>query len=246
MLLPPPPLAPVLALLDDVAPPALLELLPGPLVVALVFPVPVELESSVPQATVTLQAKKPIAVHCQFMHPRILHVARRPNAVYILGMIRRAAWMGAVLLFMARSAAANGAFPTAGQIAVDPVDPNHIVARATFGIVRTVDAGRTWDWICESGAGYVDEHPPLAIAADGSIFGGMSVGVTVSHDGGCNWQFATGLIVTTPDVSTRRGDPTFGLAVSADVATSTSRYWESTDGAASFAAVGAPMPAGFL
>ena len=38
-------------------------------------------------------------------------------------------------------ALANGRFPLANQLVVDPTNPDHMVARATFGILDTHDNG---------------------------------------------------------------------------------------------------------
>src|SRR5262245_66324806 len=39
-------------------------------------------------------------------------------------------------------ARANGRFPAAGQVVVDPGDKQHIVLRTTYGILQTTDGGK--------------------------------------------------------------------------------------------------------
>ena len=51
-------------------------------------------------------------------------------------------------------ALANGRFPAAGQIAVDPSDPSHLVVRTTYGLTVTNDHGAHWSWVCEAAVGY--------------------------------------------------------------------------------------------
>jgi hypothetical protein len=58
-------------------------------------------------------------------------------------------WTAAVsaagVLAFSLSAQANGRFPSAGHVEVDPADPAHIVLRATYGLVVTRDGGSRWD-----------------------------------------------------------------------------------------------------
>ncbi|HVY39141.1 MAG TPA: hypothetical protein VHM31_14445, partial [Polyangia bacterium] len=94
----------------------------------------------------------------------------------------------------APSAWANGRYPAAGQIAVDPGDPRHIVARTTFGLLQTFDGGARWTWICEqavSPAGFQD--PELAVRADGRLLLGLPDGVAVGDARGCGWTRAATL-----------------------------------------------------
>jgi photosystem II stability/assembly factor-like uncharacterized protein len=64
-----------------------------------------------------------------------------------------------------------------------------MVARATFGILDSDDAGATWTWICEDAVGYFGvEDPAIAVTADGSTLVASSKGLSVSRDGGCSWS----------------------------------------------------------
>ena len=110
---------------------------------------------------------------------------------------------------LASSASANGKFPAAGQLVVDPSDPAHIVVRTTFGVVTTRDAGTAWDWICEEAAGYSNYEPPIAVTGNGSVLAGLSTGVSVAAGGTCAWSASLGIgPLFVPDgrwrVSTRR------------------------------------------
>src|SRR3954463_14461670 len=90
-------------------------------------------------------------------------------------------------------AAANGKFPSAGQIVVDPGDPGHILVRTTFGILVSRDAGQRFDWICEDGAGYGGgDDPGIAVTGAGSILAGVFQGLDVAHGAACPWQLAGG------------------------------------------------------
>jgi hypothetical protein len=109
------------------------------------------------------------------------------------------AWLiaggAAALLGLAAPAAANGRFPAAGQLVVDPADPSHLVLRATYGILQSEDAGATWRWVCEQGVGYYgEEDPAMGITEDGTILAGIMAGLAVSHDRACTWGFVGGVL----------------------------------------------------
>src|SRR5262249_10170662 len=68
------------------------------------------------------------------------------------------------IVALPEEAHANGRFPSAEQLVVDPGDPNHIAVQVTYGFIHTVDAGRTWTWTCEDAAQYGGElDPPIAL-----------------------------------------------------------------------------------
>ncbi len=101
---------------------------------------------------------------------------------------------------------ANGRFPSAGQLVVDPSDGGHIVARTTFGLLQTFDAGATWSWICEravSPDGFLD--PEVMITTGGRIAVGLADGLAVGDRSGCEWTRAAALA----------GDDVIDLVVSA-------------------------------
>jgi len=86
------------------------------------------------------------------------------------------------------AALANGRYPLAQQLLVDPSDPAHLFLRSTYGVLSTTDTGATWSWLCESGIGYdPGEDPMMAILGDGSVLAGASTGLFVTRDRGCSW-----------------------------------------------------------
>ncbi len=91
-------------------------------------------------------------------------------------------------------ASGHGRFPQAGMLAIDPSDPDRLLALTTYGMLSTLDHGARWDWICAESIGYdADlEDPVAAISADGSIAVGVFDGLSVSASDGCDWQFAAG------------------------------------------------------
>jgi hypothetical protein len=101
----------------------------------------------------------------------------------------------AALLGLAAPAAANGRFPAAGQLVVNPTDPAHLVLRATYGILQSEDAGGSWRWVCETAVGFGGiEDPAMAVTAGGTILAGIFSGLSVSHDRACSWDFIGGVL----------------------------------------------------
>jgi photosystem II stability/assembly factor-like uncharacterized protein len=83
-------------------------------------------------------------------------------------------------------ALANGRFPAADQILIDPGDPTHLALRATFGLLQSRDAGRSWTWICEGAVGYMGD-PAVALLGGGNLLAGFFGSVAVSAEQGCAW-----------------------------------------------------------
>lgn len=123
----------------------------------------------------------------------------------------------AALCFLApTSSQANGRFPLADQLVVDPNDPSHIVLRTTYGILDSSDAGGTWGWICEGAIGYGGtQDPAIGVLADGSILAGIFEGLSVTHDRGCSWAFAGAPLESeyVIDVSVHRDEPSRAVAI---------------------------------
>ena len=103
-----------------------------------------------------------------------------------------AAPLAVAICLSARFSFANGRFPAADQLVVDPSDPTHIVARTTFGFLETRDQGKQWLWTCEDLIGRIaNQDPPFAVTGDGSwVVAVPFEGVSVTHDHGCTWTRA--------------------------------------------------------
>jgi hypothetical protein len=99
----------------------------------------------------------------------------------------------AVMGTFASPARANGRYPLANELVVDPSAPSHLVARTTFGLLDSRDAGATWRWICEQAVnpnGLVD--PAIAVTASGRTLVSVDHGVAISQDD-CAWHISSGL-----------------------------------------------------
>lgn len=82
-------------------------------------------------------------------------------------------------------ALANGRFPAAQAIITVPHgDGATVFLRATFGILLSRDAGKTWRWMCERALGYEGMwDPPVAATRDGRLWIGLERGLSSTLDG---------------------------------------------------------------
>ncbi|APR78335.1 Glycosyl hydrolase, BNR repeat precursor [Minicystis rosea] len=164
--------------------------------------------------------------------------------------------LAATLTFSA-GAAANGRYPAAGQIALDPANPGTIMVRATYGILFTKNAGQRWEWVCESAVGFSgSEDPMMSFMADGTILAGIFEGLSVSRDHGCGWSFVGGGIDKryVVDLAVDKVDATKGVLV---VSNSTGQddagqpvflgqLWQTADNGKTWTQAGTDLPKQFL
>lgn len=111
---------------------------------------------------------------------------------------------------------ANGRFPLADQLVVDPKDPSHIVLRTTYGILSSSDSGGSWSWVCEAAVGYGGtQDPAMGVLADGTVLAGIFEGLSISHDRVCSWAFAKAPLEGeyVIDVSVHRDEPSKAVAI---------------------------------
>jgi hypothetical protein len=157
---------------------------------------------------------------------------------------------GALMVATGARARANGRYPQASQIVVDPSDATHWVARSTFGILETRDSGQSWSWTCEEVVGYgMSEDPPVALTADGSTLLAFSGGLRATRDGGCNWaawqDFGFGIDLTVDPSNPHRALALARAPSMGDAGAFVSLVRTDDDGA-SFAAVGSPIAGDFV
>jgi len=104
---------------------------------------------------------------------------------------RRGAWGGSMLAgaisLSSAPALANGRYPNADMLIVDPGDPNHLVLRATFGTLVSSDQGQHWSWICEEAVGYVSGDPAMTVLAGGNMLHAFLGTITLSAAQGCSF-----------------------------------------------------------
>jgi len=160
-------------------------------------------------------------------------------------------------------AVANGRFPQAQQLVVDPTNPAHITVQTTYGFIDTPNGGKDWRWICEDAAGYGGVlDPPLTILGDGTLIAGVFNGLSVSTNQGCDFSFAMASAPATcqstltnldgrfvVDVAQKPGDPSSAIAITSNGCGGQlfdTRVWTSTDNGKTWATAGVPLPQAFL
>jgi hypothetical protein len=148
-------------------------------------------------------------------------------------------------LLAAAPAAANGRYPSAQQLLVDPNDASQIWLRATYGLVTSNDTGKNWDWLCEAAVGYdAREDPMLAIAHGGKIFSGAFSGLSVTSDHGCNWlpDATIGNTYVRDVAADRAGAHVYAItSVARDNGNYDMTVWRSAGEPPVFAALGTPI-----
>lgn len=163
-----------------------------------------------------------------------------------------AALSGALALSAAGTASANGRYPAAGLIALDPSDPQHIVVRATYGVLATFDGGDTWKWTCEQAVGFSDnEDPMVSMTQNGTMLAGVFKGLSVSTDKGCTWSFVGGALTDryVVDLSVEKNAPDHAVAIASNGIGGgkfNTQVFESLDNGATWAQAGVNLPEDFL
>lgn len=116
-------------------------------------------------------------------------------------------------------ASANGRFPQATQLSVDPSNPSRLVVRTTFGLLRSEDGGATWRWLCEEVVGYGGTFDPaIALTGAGTLVVGLPDGVSRSGDLGCSWSKSPALEKNwVVDVASDRLDAHHVVAIDAPI-----------------------------
>jgi hypothetical protein len=167
-------------------------------------------------------------------------------AVLALGTV-----MGGVpgVLQVERCARADGAFPD-GQSVLLPRDrPQEIILATNFGLVSSVDDGKTWAYSCEAkatagGSRYVVGPPSSAGVSGDRLFAISSPppGAPLSTDDGCSWAQSQGAIATdtnptyATDIFPDPSNPArvFLLATPQDPPSAPGSVYRSLDGGATY------------
>jgi len=148
-------------------------------------------------------------------------------------------------------AAANGRFPFANHLVVDPSDDKHLVVRTTYGIVQSFDAGASWKWLCEQSVGYGGAFDPaIAVTGTGRGLVGLFDGLTTTTDRGCTYVLAKDAVVTKQfmiDFVVQPTTPTRALALTSTGSADGFHVVvaESNDGGGTWAQLGVDLPKDF-
>ena len=164
-----------------------------------------------------------------------------------------AAAAGATLLSIAVPAAANGRFPASNQIVFSPTDENLIVLRTSYGLLPSHDHGATWGYVCEDALGLGPtalEDPSIGLTTHDALIAGVSVGLDVTTDVGCNWSCIGGPLAgqALADIAIRPDDAARAVALThtnlpsdAEEPVFLSQVYETTDEGATWSAIGVPI-----
>lgn len=166
------------------------------------------------------------------------------------GRLALAGTLALAALLGAGHASANGRFPAAGHISVDPANEAHVAVRTTYGLLVTSDGGASWDWICEQAVKWTGQYDPsITITADGTILAGIYDHLSVGRGDHCGWSSAAGLDQkNVVDVSTEKMAPASAIALTSNGLggdTFTTQVWEAPDNAMTWAQAGADLPGDF-
>ncbi len=184
----------------------------------------------------------------------------RPGRRAKLHRVRRpilAALVGGAAFLLSLSAAANGRFPLSNEFAFSTTDPNLIVLRTSYGILRSEDNGTTWSLICEDALGITPSvlgDPAIGLTKNNSLLAGLyqgsAIGMNVSPDVGCNWKCIGGALAgqLVTDLAVRPDNPSSAVAVTStelpnDSGTLlySSQVFETTDDGVTWPALGKPL-----
>jgi photosystem II stability/assembly factor-like uncharacterized protein len=141
------------------------------------------------------------------LHLQEVATSLRPNRP----VLPRRLWVtltAIAVLVCARTGSANGRFPAANQLTVDPNDANHIVVSTTFGLLESRDGGKSFDYRCELALGITGEEDTMAaITESGTTVISTFTGILTTSDG-CAYRMPpelSGKIV--PDLTWSRSTP---------------------------------------
>jgi hypothetical protein len=161
---------------------------------------------------------------------------------------------GAALLALSVPAAANGRFPASNQLVFSSSDKNLIVLRTSYGILPSHDNGSTWGFVCEDALGLgttATEDPSVGLTANNALIAGVSKGLNVSPDVGCNWNCIgqnglSGQAIA--DIAVRPDAPTSAVAITktffetdSGAEETTSEVYETTDNGVTWTQIGTPI-----
>ncbi len=147
---------------------------------------------------------------------------------------------------------ANGRFPDAQQLVVNPTNANDIAVQTTYGFIHTVDGGAIWTWTCEESTFYGGQlDPPIALLGDGTLIAGVFDGLVVSSPDKCDYRLVEGGLVEkfVVDVSAIKGESDRAIVLYSNGVGGSefdTRVYASDDGAATWAQRGASLPPSFL
>lgn len=150
-----------------------------------------------------------------------------------------------IAMGMSSRALAHGRESSLGLIVFHPTDPNHIVARGTWGFVTSRDGGETWTWQCADAVPFdrLREDPSIDFFSSGTLIAATFDGIFRSDPAECEWMLAAGTMRSSyvTDLSVDPSDPGVAWAISSP-GSSPDAVYRSDDEGSSWTLVGMPHP----
>jgi hypothetical protein len=166
-----------------------------------------------------------------------------------LGAAATVSFIASTTVFLVSAPArANGRYPAASQIIVDPTDPMHLVVAATFGFLESRDQGKSFNWLCEAAIGEAGTEGfdiSIAVTGNGNTVLGLLNGMATTRDG-CTFQLAPELGgQTIGDLTWSRSAPhqVVGYSLARIAGGYATQIVRSDDDGVSWTQVGPPLPA---
>lgn len=166
--------------------------------------------------------------------------------------------LGFAVLSAPAAASANGRFPAANRIVLSPSEPDLVIVRATYGVLRSLDAGASWSFLCEGALGLplsATEDPALGLTGAGALVAGLLIpaGLDVSTDQGCTWSCVGGALtgLAVADIAVRSEAPSSVVALTMPTTDDAGEptgpaVFESTDNGATWAQLGLALDPNLL
>jgi hypothetical protein len=147
---------------------------------------------------------------------------------------------------------ANGRFPDAQQLVVNPENPNDIAVQTTYGFIHSLDGGTSWQWTCEEAAfygGILD--PPIALMGNGVLLAGVFDGLVISTPDKCDYALVPGELADkyVVDVSALKSATDSAIVIHSNGLGGSmfeTRVFSTSDGGLSWSKQGQSLPTNFL
>lgn len=156
--------------------------------------------------------------------------------------------LGALVLgtLLPAVAHANGRFPRAERLLIDPDDAQHWVLAATYGLLVTIDGGKSWHHVCETAfaePGLLTD-PVVAFMPGGVLLTSIFESFSRSVDSGCDFKptLAHQMGQAVPDFTVDADGTVLAALIATSDGKAVNQLQESVDAGRHFRALGPSLP----